>query len=322
MTQEYEVISTSQFRYLNIFLVRMISRTSHVHRELELGLVLEGNLVLKNTSGEYALEKGALFLINSLEAHEFSSKGNGALILSIQISPRFLPMQTDICLGASARLQDHFIGKELQYNWLTMLCVELAYTYLGRLPNTEYKCLSLTSQILYQIERTVPMLDKSRVETLSSQRKTDRILSVTNYIEENFTRKLLLEEIAQREDVSLTYLSHLFKDTLGVSFQEYLKQKRFEYACNLIATTDRKILDISISSGFSDVRYLTKLFQARFQCTPREYRSRAATLNKQMSASPESTEYLFATSDGFLMLHPIRERMRSSLQSIPLDVVI
>lgn len=146
------------------------------------------------------------------------------------------------------------------------------------------------------------------------QQKTDRILSVTDYIDEHFTQKLLLEDIAQREGISMMYLSHLFKEALGISFQGYLKQKRFEHACNLIATTGRSILDISISSGFSDVRYLTKLFRERFGCTPKEYRRDTANRPGRLTSSLESTEYIFTPQDGFLLLTPVRNRMKEALR--------
>ena len=120
----------------------------------------------------------------------------------------------------------------------------------------------------------------------------------------------------------MTYLSNLFKDTLGISFQDYLKQRRFEYACNLIATTPRKILDISISSGFSDVRYLTKLFQERYGCTPKEYRRGTAMLKEKTASPLESTEYLFAPQDGFLLLTPVRNQMKESMGSVSLDAIL
>ena len=47
MKNEYEVIPNAQFQYLNVFLVHLFSRTPHLHRELELGIVLEGNLQVK-----------------------------------------------------------------------------------------------------------------------------------------------------------------------------------------------------------------------------------------------------------------------------------
>lgn len=326
MAQEFEVVSNPHFRYLNVFLVRMISRTRHIHGEVELGMILDGSLVLHSGTEQYEMGKGDMYLINSLDAHEFVAEGKGALILSIQLSlwmmEQFLTERPNIRFLGSARVKDHYDGREEHYRLLSLLCVELAYAYLGGRKDYEYKCFSLASQILYSIKRDVPNEVISQQDYLPMQKKSDRILSVINYIEENFNNKLLLEDIARREGVSMTYLSHLFKDTLGVSFQDYLKQKRFEYACNLIATTQRKILDISISSGFSDVRYLTKLFQERYGCTPKEYRRGTATLQEKSASPLESTEYLFAPQDGFLLLTPVRDQLRESVGAVPLDAII
>jgi len=325
MAKEYEMISHSQFHHLNVLLVRMISRTPHLHREIEVGVILDGSVELQIGPQHYSLHKGDMYLVNPFEAHEFLSKGKGALILSIQFSTRlmgaFLSELPNIRFIGSALVKDHFVDREEQYTLLNMLCVELAYTYLGRMPNFEYRCFHLTAQLLHYMTRYIPNRVLSPQDYLPIQQKTDRILSVTNYIEDHFTHKLLLEDIARREGVSMPYLSHLFKDALGLSFQEYLKQKRFEYACNLITTTQRKVLDISISSGFSDVRYLTKLFQESFGCTPKEYRKGLAVPVKKAAAPLKSTQYLFTQQDGFLLLTPIRAQMRAQIQNVPLDMI-
>lgn len=323
MRKEYEIISNSQFRNLNIFLVRMLSRTPHMHNEIELGVVLDGGINLQTGTHSCTLAKGDMYLINSLESHEFHTKGTGALILSVQMSTRlikpFLGEQPSIHFEGSSRIQDHFVGKEDRYALMRLLCVELAYTYLGCQPDREYKCFSLAAQLLYQIKKNIPNHILSKQNYLPLQQRSDRLRSVTNYIDENFTQKLLLEDIARREGVSMTYLSHLFKDTLGVTFQGYLKQKRLDYACNLINTTQRKILDISISSGFSDVRYLTKLFQERYGCTPKEYRKRKIVQEEKTISQLENSEYFFAPQDGFWLLTPVRNEMKAAFQSVPLD---
>ena len=90
MAREYEIVSSPQFRYLNIFLVRMLSRTTHIHTEIELGVILDGSVLLKNSTDSWDLQKGDIYLINSLEPHEFVSKSNGVLILSIQLSLRLM----------------------------------------------------------------------------------------------------------------------------------------------------------------------------------------------------------------------------------------
>ena len=42
---------------------------------------------------------------------------------------------------------------------------------------------------------------------------------ITHYIDEHYSEKLLLSDIARKEDLSLTYLSHFFKDYLDFPFR-------------------------------------------------------------------------------------------------------
>lgn len=314
MAQEYEIVPHSQFRHLHVLLVRMFSRTPHLHRELELGLILDGTVTLRHGDTQTRLEKGELYLVNPFEAHAFVSGGKGALILSVQLSLKliepFFSQQPTLRFSGSPRINDHTERTAP----LRLLCVELAHSYLGKEPGFELRCFSLTAQLLAMLQEELPCRILGPEDYLPMEQRSNRILSVIDYVEDNFTRKLLLEEVAEREGVSMHYLSHLFRQTLGVSFQNYLKQKRLEYACHLIAATDRNILDISISSGFSDVRYLNRLFQERFGCTPREYRSGGSCLPTRPPTVPESSQYLFGPEDGFLLLTPIRNQLREAAQ--------
>lgn len=317
MAREFEIVTHSQFRNLNIFLVQMISRSAHIHRETELGVVLEGRVELQVSRERYLLEAGSIYLVNSMDAHAFAAEGKGALILSIQLSRRlmeaFATNATNLQFLGSPRIREHFCAREGEYDRLVLLCLELARTYLGCEADYEYRCFALAAKLLYDLKRQLPNRQLSRQDYLPLAQKTDRILSVCNYIDEHFTHKLLLEDIARRESVSMPYLSHLFKDTLGISFQDYLKEKRFEYACGLIAGTDRKILDISLSSGFSDVRYLTKLFQERFGCTPRQYRQAGQTPKRAAAIPSESSERRLSPQEGLQRLEPMRSELENTI---------
>jgi AraC-like DNA-binding protein len=90
----------------------------------------------------------------------------------------------------------------------------------------------------------------------------------------------------------MPYVSHLFKNILGISFQEYLKEKRFEHALELLNTTSKTILDIAIESGFSDLRYMTKAFREKYGCTPKEYRRQHPSLLQSTRSSAENRQEL------------------------------
>lgn len=60
------------------------------------------------------------------------------------------------------------------------------------------------------------------------------------------------------------YLSHFIHDNPIMTFQEYVSSMRFERALKLICNTGMYPTDISMVSGFSYVKYLSKMLEKRF----------------------------------------------------------
>ena len=135
----------------------------------------------------------------------------------------------------------------------------------------------------------------------------ERFAAIMGYIDENFRRKLLLGEIARREGLTMPYLSHLFKDTLGMSFQEYLKKRRFEYARSLLLDTRKSLLDISLESGFSDARYMIRMFAEEFGCSPREYRRKNASWEAAEGGARDTAQTILGVDDAIRVLQTARE---------------
>ena len=97
--------------------------------------------------------------------------------------------------------------------------------------------------------------------------------------------------MCETEHYNYKYLSHFFKDTLSMTFQNYLAERRFSNAVMLLETTELSMLDISLASGFSDVRYLSQLCQKHYGCTPLAYRKsrrQRTTTPAQNSASAQT----------------------------------
>ena len=301
MKDEFEIISHANTQYLNIFIVRLVSRTIHIHRDLELGIVLDGSLSLKTCAQPYTIGSGDAYLINSMEAHEFSSR-EGALILAIQFAPApfdsFIPGDEAVRFSVEPPIKQYYSPEA--YDLFLALCSALAQEYIRG--GNGYRCLAMVSTLYSRLLETIPFQYLSHMEHLPMQRRSERLISVTDYIDAHFTRKLLLEEIAQREGLSLFHLSHLFKDALGVSFQDYLKQKRFENACSLLASTDKSVLEISMESGFSDVRYLNDLFRKEYGCTPSEYRAGLDPGVRKEEYLSESIQLFLSREDSLTVL--------------------
>ena len=317
MPKEFELVTHSHLQHVTAFLVRLQERVTHIHRELELGLVLDGAITLRTQQQTSVISKGDNYLVNRMEPHEFASEGNGALLIAIQFSTKltqgFQAPGSHYRYRGEPNLRQALEENREAYRLLCDTCVELAYSFLRQQPNDEFHCFSLSASLMDQLHRALPwnLLDSEDYSVI--KQRANRIMAITDYIDQNFQRKLLLGEIARREGLSLTYLSHFFKEALGMSFQEYLNQKRFEYACRLLFTTDRRILDISLNSGFSDVRYFNQAFLEQYGCTPKEYRKGGKLPASQFRQLEQNSQYIFSAQEALRMLEPMhREIHRKS----------
>ena len=321
MSNEYEIISHSIVNYVNIFVVHLVSRTPHIHRDLELGILLEGSLTVRTGGKLFTLEKDDAYLMNSMEAHEFVS-GGGALILAFQFSPvafsSFVQGYEQHRFITDPPIREAFAGTPVKYPFFLSLCSSLAIEYI-RGSEKEYRCLAMATCLFNLLCETIPMHSMNNTDYLPMRNRTERLVSVTDFIDSNFRRKLLLEEVAEREGLSLYHLSHLFRNTLGISFQEYVKQKRFEYACRLIASTDMTILDISLDSGFSDVRYLNNMFRKEYGCSPSEYRANRERRGSGDDFLSDNTQYFLPREDSLAVLLPFHQRFSSEAGSLTIE---
>lgn len=95
---------------------------------------------------------------------------------------------------------------------------------------------------------------------------------VLTYIRENFKRNLSLENVAQQVFISPFYLSHLFKEELGITFVEYLTRVRIEAAKQLLKNSSETILAVSAQVGYEDASYFSKVFKKVTNISPNQYR--------------------------------------------------
>lgn len=82
-----------------------------------------------------------------------------------------------------------------------------------------------------------------------------------------------------------------FHSYVNMTFQEYIKQLRFEKACFLLSKTTLSLYDICIESGFSDQKYLTLAFKDAYGMTPSRYRKQyVSTIHLEQAHSKLKTE--------------------------------
>lgn len=293
MKNEYEIISHNNSNF-HIYMVNVLYRSPHIHKDREIALVIDGAPVLITPDGKNPLKAGDIFITNPFFLHEIRAQAP-ALFLSLQISPAFFTS----CYPQIE--QREFVDTLLSFSEKPDICrqirsllFELARAFYKKQEYAPLKCNALISQLFFlllttQNSRLVP--EKERQNDLTRGKRMREIL---HYIENHYTEKLLLSDIAKQENLDLYYLSHFFKECFGTTFQDYVMKLRCEKARQLLLSTDYSLLDISISSGFSDPKYFNKGFQAQYGCTPKNYRK------EHKNISPDDRQYPLLTTQEFL----------------------
>ncbi|MDF2927555.1 MAG: AraC-type DNA-binding protein [Paenibacillaceae bacterium] len=97
--------------------------------------------------------------------------------------------------------------------------------------------------------------------------------TVLTYIDEHFTRRITLNELADMAHMSSTAFSRYFTKYNGVGPAQYIKRKRIGLAIRLLEETDRTILDIGMDCGFQNMSNFYKAFHSLTGQAPGNYRT-------------------------------------------------
>lgn len=91
------------------------------------------------------------------------------------------------------------------------------------------------------------------------------------YIDEHFTTKISIEEIAAQTYYSTDHFRVLFEQKVGKSPKAYILDKRLEYSKQLISKTNLSLSEISALCGFTDYIQFNKFFKKKEKITPSEF---------------------------------------------------
>ncbi|MBR6728599.1 MAG: helix-turn-helix transcriptional regulator [Clostridia bacterium] len=112
----------------------------------------------------------------------------------------------------------------------------------------------------------------SRLTGISPERG-NLITSIIEISEEHFSDpELSISEIAKELAYNAKYLSHLFKEKMGISYTEYLRTLRIKYAVSLFDRGLDSVKNVAYLSGFSDSLYFSSVFKKTIGISPKEYK--------------------------------------------------
>ena len=93
------------------------------------------------------------------------------------------------------------------------------------------------------------------------------------YAREHLGEAVSLEDMCQASCVSASKLTGLFKDIEGTTPMGWVRERRMERACQLLAQTDDSLAAVSAAVGFARQGSFSEAFKSRFGVTPHSFRA-------------------------------------------------
>lgn len=122
--------------------------------------------------------------------------------------------------------------------------------------------------LMYNMFRTYCVLVKKHSMKGFSATVQKAITHIDSDISSNITTSIL----AERQNVSASYLSSVFKKETGKTITEYINTRRVELAKDLLKKTNLQVQTIAQHCGVMDMNYFSKVFKKYTGKTPKEYR--------------------------------------------------
>ena len=250
----------------------------HWHPEVELTLILSGEIEYQVDDNTYILSAGDGMFCNSNSLHSgHMHDGKDCTYLSITFHPRFLYGYENSIL--QTKYVNHIISNELwssllltpSVSWHKKILDDIRTIY--RLSQESPADLELQIHILllniwhkvYQHFSTQPDNEQKPKQHLQ------RLRDILSFIEEHYNQDISLEDVARKANICKSECCRFFKRQMGMTIFDYILYLRIQNSLSLLKEKD-SITEVAAIVGFSSPSYYSQIFKRYMKCTPMEYK--------------------------------------------------
>lgn len=249
----------------------------HWHTELEFVYVQSGNITVWVGEHQTDLSAGDGIFINSKMLHRFYSASD-AHIPNFLCMPAFIAAIDTLLYHkyvlpvVTADLPFLVFHRDIPWQAQALMLMQQISAAQGTASSCELLTSSLMQQLWLLLFNHVPVTASTEHQTHSSIAQA-RLQIMMQYIHQNYSQNLSLENIANQAAISKSSALNLFHRYLHITPVNYLINYRLKQATLLLLKTEKKIHAIATETGFNHVDYFCRLFKNYYHMTPTEYRT-------------------------------------------------
>lgn len=246
------------------------------HNEIEINLLRSGALTYLLGGHKVRVESRRLSVFWAAMPHQ---------IIQFENTTEYFVATLPLAWFIQCRLPEKLVRALLQGKMIAESDVESAQSDLQLLQRWENDLHSegrseLQRAVLLELEARLLRLASSSVSrsnttasaSRSSRSELTKVEQMAGLIAQRYMQPLTVEEIGKHVGLHPNYAMGLFKRGVGTTLVDYITKHRVSHAQRLLATTDIKIVEVALSSGFASMSRFNAAFRKECGCPPREYR--------------------------------------------------
>lgn len=269
-----------------------IQLPAHTHKHMEIYIFVEGNIAMEIAGEQTELQYGDVVFIPPGVYHR-------AVITGTKKTYRRFVLWMDMGLyrtlldeSADYGYMARTVGSDRGLVWHNnSVSLQMIYARVfrlleerdGRQFGRETACEICLRDLLLELNRSVYMhLKDKRCLPAMERGQTVRgegaglCEAVRLYVEEHLTEDIRLDRLADELYVSKYYLSHTFKERMGIPIHQYIIRKRLELARERLRQ-GVPATNLWLELGFSDYSGFFRSFKKEYGMSPTRYRREFST---------------------------------------------
>lgn len=250
----------------------------HWHPEIELTLILSGEIEYHVDDMTYVLTAGDGIFCNSNALHSGHMRNDqDCTYLSVTFHPRFLYGYENSILHTKyvANIVKNESRTSLALTdsvaWQSEILDALKDIYkIYQAPTSDYEIRlhMILMQIWYKLYLN---FSTEPSNARKSKLHLERLRNIISFIEQHYHQEISLEDVAKSANICKSECCRFFKKHMGMTIFDYVLYTRIQNSLTLLTNAD-SITEVASQVGFSSPSYYSQIFKRYMKCTPMEYK--------------------------------------------------
>ncbi|WP_448092646.1 helix-turn-helix domain-containing protein [Pseudomonas lini] len=244
---------------------RKVCYSRHSHAHFSIGAITAGHSTYIHEQSEFQVSAGTVVLMNPGDVHACNPIDDqpwSYLMLYVE-TPWLADLQHQLGFSQDSAFRRFSITHNRDVELFTGL-KNLYEILVDQQQDVLYKH-SAAVEFFTEVQQRLNPVDQPLREP---NFKLDR---AADYIRDNCTQMLKLEDICEAAQLSPSYLIRAFKQHYGMTPHAFLVNRRIQFARDRLRS-GKLIADVALEAGFADQAHFQRAFKQHLAATPGQYR--------------------------------------------------